>query len=100
MFARLQTSFCDGIVASRGHRHTDDIDVRQQFISRTKYAHPMPICDRLRTLDRLICHADELRPGQGGIETRMVLPEMSDADDACPKKCHASRLISRLVRVS
>jgi hypothetical protein len=50
----------------------------------------MPICDRLRTLDRLIRHADELRPRQGGIEARMVLPEMSDADDPCPQRCHTS----------
>jgi hypothetical protein len=43
----------------------------------------MPICDRLGTLDRLIRHTDESRSRQGGIETRMVLPEMSDANDAC-----------------
>jgi len=33
-------------------------------------------------------HADELRIGQGGIEPRMVLTEMSDADDSCPNRCH------------
>jgi hypothetical protein len=82
------------------HCYTDDIDVREHFTGRTKDAHPMPVCDYLCPLDRLIHHADEVRPGQGGIETRMMLSQMSDANDACPKGCHTSRLISRLVRVS
>jgi hypothetical protein len=30
----------------------------------------------------------------------MMLPQMSDANDACPKGCHISRLISRLDQVS
>jgi hypothetical protein len=49
----------------------------------------MPSCDRLRPLNRLVGHADKLRPRQGCIETRMMLPEMSDADNACLEPCHA-----------
>jgi hypothetical protein len=48
----------------------------------------MPICDHLRPLHRLIEQADELRSRQRGIEARMVLPEVSDADDPCPKRLH------------
>jgi hypothetical protein len=62
--------------------------MRQQFISRTKDAHPMPICNRLCTLDQLIRHTDELHPRQGGVEARMVLPEMSDANDTGTDRLH------------
>jgi hypothetical protein len=36
----------------------------------------------------MIEHADELRSRQGGIEARMVLPKVSDADDSSPKWLH------------
>jgi hypothetical protein len=48
----------------------------------------MPICNRLCTLDRLIGHTDESRSRQGGIEARMVLPEMSDSNDTGTDRLH------------
>ncbi len=44
--------------------------------------------DFLRTFSTLISDSDECHTGDGGIEPRMVLPQMSDPDDARPQFFH------------
>ncbi len=82
MFAGRQACLRHGIMRRGGHRDADEIDVRQKFIDRAEGAGPMPVGDQLGPFDRVIGDTDELRPRQGGIQARMVLPEMSHADHA------------------
>jgi hypothetical protein len=48
----------------------------------------MTSSDFLPALRTLIRDSDECHAGDGGIEPRVVLPQMSDTDDACPQILH------------
>jgi hypothetical protein len=83
VFPRLQTTARHLIVCRGGNSDTDDINLRQQLFEVPEQTKPVSIGDQLPPLMREIDHTDQLGPGKRRVETRMMLAQVPNPDDAC-----------------